>query len=511
MLLGTNQSFGRARRARLNVRTTLRFVAALCFACVAVRAFPQQPRAPVLPSTPPFHPNRILVMPRPEVAVDTLREFHTAQQTRVLRTFPRVGYMQVLELPEGDSVPEAVARYQQSGLVEFAEADYRVSAAATLPDDPRFLDGTLWALNNYGQNAGVPDADVDAPEAWDVLHSASNVIVAIVDSGIRYTHEDLVTNLWRHPLDGSAGLNALNGTTNVWDDFGHGTHLAGIIGAAGNNGKGVVGVTWRIQMMACKFLDNRGDGSNSDAVTCIEFARSNGATVINLSWGGNAFSAAVSNTIRAAQSDGILFTAAAGNNARNNDLTPFYPANLALNNLVSVGASTRQDGVWSVSSYGAGSVHLFAPGATIFSTTFSSDSSYGNMNGSSMATAYVSGALALLRQQSPAAPFDELVGRLFSAVDRPPAFAGKCVTGGRLNLLKALDRVSVTAVAEPPLPMQLHLNGVPNHSYVLLASTNLSHWTALATNTAGPEGVWSFTDLQSTNLPQRFYRGIPAP
>jgi subtilisin family serine protease len=154
---------------------------------------------------------------------------------------------------------------------------------------------------------------------------------------------------------------------------------------------------------------------------------------------------------------------------------------------------------------------LFAPGASIFSTTRSGDGSYGNMNGTSMATAYASGTLALLRQQSPSAAYGDLIGRLLSTVDQRPAFSGKCVTGGRLNLLKALDRVSVAAGPNPVLPLELQLTGVPDHSYVLLASTNLNAWTPIATNIAGPDGHWFFTDLQSTNLPGRFYRGIAGP
>jgi len=458
----------------------------------------------------------MLLMPRQTTSQGALAEFHETQQARVLRQFPRVGNLQLIELPESVTVLEAVVRYEQSGLVEFAEPDYRVSAAATFPDDPRFLDGTLWGLNNYGQSSGLADADVDAPEAWDIARFATNVIVAIVDSGVLYTHEDLATNLWRNPVDGSFGLNAINGTTNVSDDYGHGTHLAGIIGAAGNNGKGVVGVAWQTRIMACKFLDSGGDGSNADAVSCIEFARSNGATVINLSWGGPAFSAAVSNAIYAAQSDGIIFTAAAGNgdgngNPINNDVTPFYPASIRVANLIAVGASTRQDNLWSASNFGANSVDLFAPGVAILSTTKAATNSYGNMNGTSMATAYISGALALLRQQSPSATFGDLLQRLLSAVDRPPAFAGKCVSGGRLNLRKALDRVSVAANSDPVLPIQLQMTGVPEHSYILLASTNLAAWTPIATNSAGLDGLWFFTDFQSTNLPQRFYRGIPDP
>ncbi len=454
-------------------------------------------------------------MPRAGVGLDELGKFHVAQHARVLRQFPRVGNLQVIELPEGAGVPDAVVRYQHSGFIEFAEPDFRVSAAATFPDDPRFVDGTLWALENTGQNSGLADADTDAPEAWDILRAATNVIVAIVDSGVRYTHEDLAQNLWRNPFDGSHGLNAINGTTNVLDDYGHGTHLAGIIGAAGNNGKGVTGVAWSAQIMACKFLDSNGDGFSSDAVTCIEFARNHGATVINLSWGGTALSSAVSNAIFAAQSDGIVFAAAAGNDARDNDVTPYYPASIKLPNIVSVGASTRQDNPWTTptigSNFGRNSVDLFAPGVSIFSTLESNDSAYGNMNGSSMATAYVSGALALLREPWPSASFGDLVSRLLSAVDQRPAFAGKCVTGGRLNLLKALDRVSVAATGEPTLPIQLQLRGVPEHSYILFASTNLAAWTPIATNITAPDGLWLFTDIQSTNLPRRFYCGKPGP
>ena len=471
-----------------------------------------------------FHPGRIITQPRQADELSRLNELHAAGNRRVLCEFPGLGGMQVVEIARGESVADAVMQYRQSGRVQFAEPDYRVSAAATLSNDPRFQDGTQWALNNFGQNSGLADADVDAPEAWDVRHSASNVIVAIVDSGVRYTHEDLAENLWVNPLDGSHGIrvmtNASTGTwlvdTNVWDDFGHGTHVAGIIGALGNNGKGVAGVAWRVQLMVCKFLDAQGEGFYSDAVTCIEFARSNGATVINLSWGGGAFSAGLSNAIFAARNQGILFAAAAGNQARNNDVFRYYPASIDLDNIVAVGASTRQDGRWSSSNYGMTNVDLFAPGATIYSTRYASDTAYENRDGTSMATAFVAGAVALLRAESPTAPYPELVARLLTTADVRPAFAGRCTTGARLNLLKLLDRPAL-AVADdcggclPTLPIRLRLTGVPGHSYVLQASTNASVWAPIQTNSAGPDGAWSFLDPQSTSLPYRLYRGVAAP
>lgn len=459
---------------------------------------------------PAFHPHRILVMPRDESRLPALQQFHAARQRRIERAFPQQGNLQIVRLAEGEQVAEAVARYRASGLVGFAEPDYVVSAAATLPNDPRFQDGTQWGLNNYGQNGGLPDADVDAPEAWDVYRAASNVVVAIVDSGIRYTHEDLAGNLWTNQTDGTHGFNARTGDHDPWDENGHGTHLAGIIGAVTDNARGVAGVAWRVRMMGCKFLDAAGNGFNSDAVACIEFARTNGADVINMSWGGTDFSAAVSNAIWFARADGIVVVAAAGNNAGNIDAIPFYPASLALDNLVTVGASTRLDGVWNLSNYGANSVDLFAPGAAIFSTTATGDAAYGSLNGSSMASAYVAGALALLRAESPAATGTEPIARLLAAVDHAPAFTGKCVTGGRLNLRKVLDRPRVT-VTPNVWPIELRINGVTGHGYVLSASTNLVEWTALRTNVAGPDGGWEFADGAATNFTRRFYRAYPRP
>src|SRR5207249_4795409 len=148
--------------------------------------------------------------------------------------------------------------------------DFLVQAAATTPNDPKYLDGTLWGLNNIGQNGGKLDADIDAPEAWDVLTSASNIVVAVLDTGVRYTHEDLAANMWVNPSDGGHGFNALTGTNDPTDGSGHGTSVAGVLGAVGNNGKGVTGVAWRVQIMACKCFNNFGSGNVSDVITCFD-------------------------------------------------------------------------------------------------------------------------------------------------------------------------------------------------------------------------------------------------
>jgi len=428
----------------------------------------------------------------------------------VLRVFPRLGGLQVVRVGPSETVPQAVASCRTNPAVAWAEPDYRVSIAGTLPNDPYFQNGTQWALNNYGQNGGVPDADLDAPEAWDALRTASHVVVAIVDTGVRYTHEDLATNLWRNPLDGTPGYNALTDGHDPRDDNGHGTHLAGIIAAVGNNSRGVAGVAWQAQLMACKFLDASGNGYFADAIACIEFARSNGAHILNLSWGGTEFSAALSNALWAARADGIAVAAAAGNNAANTDWLPFYPASLPLDNILAVGASTRTDQLWSLSSYGATSVDLFAPGADILSTAWSGDTAYETRHGTSMATAFASGALALLRQAWPQASPAEWIARLRATVDVKPDFAGKCVSGGRLNLRKVLDAPAI-ALNTSNTVVHVCVTGTAGHRYVLAATTNLHSWAAVATNAAGSDGRWTFTEPIEAHRPMRFYRAQPEP
>lgn len=463
-------------------------------------------------AAPGYHPNQVLVMPRDGAAARPLRNLHRSLRSRVQREFPLEGGLQVVALPKGLSVEKAVADYRASGLVRFAEPDYAISAASTFPSDPRFQDGTQWGLNNYGQAGGTPDADIDAPEAWDIGSAAADVVVAIIDTGILPTHEDLAANLWSNPLDGSPGFNAFTEAHDPWDDHGHGTHVAGIIGAVGNNGKGVTGVAWRVRLMACKALDSAGNGYYSRAIACIEFARTNGAQVINMSWGGPEYSLALSNALWLARNDGIAIVAAAGNSAQNIDVSPYYPASFAFDNIVSVGASTRQDSAWILSNTGASNVDLFAPGAAVYSTAWStnSNSNYTSRDGTSMASGWVAGAMALLRERDPGASPQELIGLLLSATDRKPAFFGKCVTGGRLNLRKALDRPALS-LASWAMPIELQIAGAPLHSYVLSASTNLIDWTPVRTNFTDGLGEAAVVLPESLDAPMGFYRAAPAP
>jgi subtilisin family serine protease len=400
-----------------------------------------------------YRPDRILVKPKPGGGLTALASLHAGQGTFVLRSFADLDNLQVIQLAPAMTVEEAITRYYQSGQVEFAEPDYWIHAALE-PDDPQYVNGILWGLHNTGQDGGVDGADINAPEGWDIRNSATNVVVAVIDSGVRYTHEDLSANMWTNPgeipnngkdddrngyADDVYGINALTNSGNPADDYGHGTHAAGIIGAVGNNGRGVTGVAWRVQIMACKFLDNTGNGSVSDAIQCLDYARLKGAKVINASWGDPEYSSALRSAIVRARDAGIVFVAAAGNDNQDTDLTPNYPASFDLNNIVAVTAITRTDALADFANYGFKSVDLAAPGSNIYSTWHTADDAYASSGGTSMAAPYVSGVLALMRAQFANETYKQLITRLLNSTDPIPALQDKCSTGGRINLQKALS------------------------------------------------------------------------
>jgi len=467
------------------------------------------------PQTPlsAYDPDRILIQPRPRISLAALADFHAAQKIEVLQTFEGIGRLQVLRVPEGETVPGLIAKYQRSGLVEFAEPDFTGRVFAT-PNDPKFTDGTLWGLNNTGQNSGTAGADIHAPEAWDVLTSASNVVVAVLDTGVRYTHEDLAANMWVNPNDGSHGTNTLAGTNDPSDEngTGHGTLVAGILGAVGNNGKGVTGVAWQVQLMACKCFDNFGVGNVSAVVACLDYARANGASIINASWGFTN-SLALSNAFYTMRNAGIIVVAAAGNASTNIDVNPTFPASYDFDNVLSVAYTTRNDTLGTNSNYGATSVDLAAPGEQIYSTWEPTDSFYFSSTGSSFAAAYVSGALALMLTKYPTETHQQIIARVLNATDPLPSLAGKCLTGGRLNLRKALSPpISLTSI--PPVsggPFQVRVSAGPNRTCVVEFSANLAVWSPIFTNTTSVSGTFDFTDNQPTGSTPRFFRVVSAP
>ena len=386
------------------------------------------------PNGKTFRDGRILIIPKAGRDA-ALVQRHGAERTRVRHHHRELGNVQVIELPPGADVNAVLARYRASGDVVAAELD-RWYFPAIEPNDPSYFDGTQWHLNNTGQNGGTPDADIDAPEAWDTLNSASNVIVAVVDTGVRVTHQDLAANIWTNAA-GQRGYNAINPGADPLEDFLHGTHVAGIIGAVGNNGVGACGVAWKVKIMPCKFIGPT-TGSESDLFECLAFATTNGAKVVNCSFvAGAPYSVALSNAFLSLRNAGIIVVAAAGNNWTDNDVTPYYPGAFALDNVVCVTATTRNDG--QAYNFGANTVHLGAPGIDIYSTWGSSDAAYANNSGTSMATPMVAGAAALLMAKYPGENARQIINRILASVDVIPSLTGRCRTGGRLNLARAIS------------------------------------------------------------------------
>lgn len=471
-----------------------------------------------------FHPTRVLVKPK---VGNTLNALHTRQGNVLLSTVRDSG-LQVIELGVPGKVEETVAAYERSGEVEFAEPDY-ILRAARAPNDPRYLDGTLWGLHNTGLDGGRKGADLGAEQGWDILNSASNVVVAVVDSGIRYTHEDLKDNLWVNSreipdngvddddngiVDDVHGMNAVEETGDPWDEDGHGTHVAGIIGAAGDNGKGTVGVAWKVQIMACKFMDASGAGTTSDAVRAIDYARRNGADIINASWGGESFSLFLQAAIRRARDAGVVVVAAAGNEALDLEEAPFYPASLQLSNVVTVAATTRGDLLADYSNFGVRTVTVAAPGSDILSTWNSSDRAYMVESGTSMAAPYVAGVFALAKAYYPNDSYSQLIQRVIAAHDALPSLAGKSSTGGRVSLSKVLgvSAKSSTSVRLFVLPSaslgspQFTLSGEARTQYLIEASDDLANWTSLVTKQASADGTVTFSDPGAGTAGKRFYR-----
>src|SRR5690242_10689219 len=349
-------------------------------------------------------------------------------------------------------VDAAIAKLKQDPRVRYAEPNH-VITIDSVPNDPAF--NNTWGLNNTGQtingSSGTPDADIDAPEAWNVTTGSPNVTVAVIDTGVDWSHPDLSSQIWINPGENCSGCrndgidNDHNGFVDDWhgwdfanndnnptDDHGHGTHVAGTIGAAGNNGVGVAGVNWNVRIMPVKFLNSQGSGTDANAVSAILYAAQNGANVMNNSWADTVYSQALADAITVADQHNSLFVAAAGNNGTDNDASPTYPASYDMPNVVSVAATDNTDNRAFFSNVGRRSVDLGAPGVDIYSTW--PGGTYQYLSGTSMATPNVAGAAALAKAAFPSASAVGLKALLLDSVDQDPALAGVTASGGRLNI-----------------------------------------------------------------------------
>ena len=364
----------------------------------------------------------------------------------------------------GAGVADVLGWAATTPAVAYVEPDFTITPRV-FPRDASF--GSLWGLHNTGQSGGRVDADIDAPEAWRTTTGSRGVVIAVIDSGVDYTHPDLAANAWRNPgeiagdgidndgngfVDDVFGWDFRNNDADPMDDNGHGTHVAGTIGAVGDNGTGVVGVNWQVSIMSLKFLSSSGSGSTSGAIAAVNYAtrmkRDFGVNVVatNNSWGGGGFSTALRDAIAAGGRENILFVAAAGNDGTDNDATPHYPSSYTDTAVISVAASDRSNRLASFSNVGAASVDLAAPGASILSTL--PGNAYGSYSGTSMAAPHVAGVVGLLAAARPGATAAEIRSAILSTTTPVAAFAGRMVTGGLLNAAAAVAAI----LPAPPAP-----------------------------------------------------------
>ncbi len=406
----------------------------------------------------PFRPGEIIVKFKPGHE----KSFFAQKSIASLGLYPKrdinLSYekLNVLAVNNKRSLSDIVASLKNNPDVVYAEPNYiysiqvmpkqgsssqkKIEASPFLqttdvsPNDPSF--GQLWGLRNTGSNepqgkVGVEGADVNALKAWDLTKGSHNVRIAIIDTGVDYTHPDLKGN-----VDSASGYNFVNNTKDAMDDHGHGTHCAGTIGAIHNNQIGVSGVMAEVSIIPIKFLDSSGSGSLEDAVKAIDYATGLNVDLMSNSWGGGGPSEAMLAAIGHAAEKGILFTAAAGNSSSNNDSSPSFPANYNLPNVISVAALTAQNDLAYFSSYGRNSVHIAAPGHNILSTI--KGGKYEIMSGTSMATPHVSGVLGLLLAKEGRLPFDVLRERLTMTGVPVNALRGKTQTASRIDAYNLL-------------------------------------------------------------------------
>lgn len=395
-----------------------------------------------------------------------------AQALRALAG-PRV---QVIRVGAGGpgTAAQAIRALERHPEVAYAEPDVPVHASA-LPDDSLFA--SQWALDNTGQTiqgtAGTADADIDAPEAWATTTGSSQVVIGVVDTGMDASRPDLAPNLWTNPgevagngsdddhdgfVDDVHGWDFVEGDATPNDDDGHGTHVAGIADARGNDGTGVAGVSWQAKLLPVRALDADGNGTLSDVIAAFEYAADRGARIVNASLGG----AGTSQTFLAAlnRHPGTLLLAAAGNEAADNDAVPQTPCNELAPNVVCVAATDNRDQMAGYSNDGAQSVDLGAPGSSVASTY---PGGFAWLSGTSMATPMVTGAAALLLAADPSASVAQLRAWLVGYGDPLSALAGRTVSGRRLNVAASLQAVGSAApsgedpAASPPSPVATEL------------------------------------------------------
>jgi subtilisin family serine protease len=413
-----------------------------------------------LSETRSFGSPEVLVKFKSGVSDEAIEALTARLHDRVEDRIENAGGVEAIDDLDNADAASIVAEYSKLPEVEYAEPNFEINLEESegplvpvLPHDPQF--GDQWALSNSGQKGGTKGADISATLAWATTTGTDKLVVAVLDTGVDYTHEDLAANMWARPdslapyhdaelgtIDDLNGFNAVDNASDPMDDNGHGTHCAGIIGAEGENDLGIAGVNWKVQIMPLKFMGAGGSGTTKDAIEAINYVidrKKAGVNVriISASWGSTQRSRSLEAVIRKAYENDILFVAAAGNSSVDNDRTPHFPSSYDVPNVISVAALDRHDQLASFSNYGVKSVAIAAPGVDILSTWLGNE--YEEKSGTSMATPVVSGVAALVLAENPRMSVDDLRKKLLASTDPIVALKGKTVTGGRINAAKAME------------------------------------------------------------------------
>jgi subtilisin family serine protease len=470
----------------------------------------------------------MLLQFRPEVNEAARERVLKAQGLQVLRVLRAEGILK-LRIPEGTDPQVLAARLRVLAEVAAAEPNYFRYVDA-VPNDPRF--GEMYALHNTGQTGGVPDADIDAPEAWNIAVGSPNVVVAVLDSGIDMTHPDLQANLYTNPGETLNGVdddgNGFVDDIHGWDFrdndndpsdpstlcSSHGTHTSGTVGAVGNNGIGVSGVAQTVRIMPLRAFYVSlifCTAQDADLIDAMDYMKRMNVPISNNSWGGGPFSQLIQDAVAGTRG---LFVTSAGNSGSNNDASPSYPASYDLENIIAVAATTDTDALASFSNFGLQSVDIAAPGEQILSTT--RGGTYGLLSGTSMSSPHVAGAAAVLLGNDSTLTAHEIRAKLLRSTD----FKGLPVaTGGRLNLFNALNLPpSAVAVDLTPLGSTVVSPGTKvNYSVQLhnpsgstrVVTASVRAWTPEGTEIS-LQGPLSVTLAAGQTISKNFSASVPA-
>lgn len=412
-------------------------------------------------------PGEFIVKLRPQISMMSLDFLSARLGAKIKSKILDDENFYVIQKPMIEMKSAVIKEISQDPMVEYVEPNF-IYRASALPNDPDF--SKLWGLKNSGQKdsanqVGKAGIDIGAEEAWNITTGSKDVVVAVIDTGINYTHQDLKNNVWTNEaeakgkpgvdddkngyVDDIHGYDFANNDGDPKDDQGHGSHCSGTIGGRGDDGVGLAGVNWNVRIMGVKFLDNQGSGTLEAAIKSIDYATKAGAKIMSNSWGGGGYSKALEESIQRADQAGALFIAAAGNESNNNDVKSSYPASYKIDNIISVAAIDNQGNTASFTNYGAKTVHLAAPGVNIYSS-LNTDKGYDSWSGTSMATPHVSGVAALLAAHEPNLTALEIKERLLNTVVPLASLKKKTITGGMVNAYYALTNQKAPADPNDP-------------------------------------------------------------